>query len=61
MRFAVASLLLLASPVIAVAQSITKCSGMAQFRSPGMTLEITRAAVVAERRAPGGRGAAVCL
>src|SRR5205814_8141583 len=39
-------------------QSNTRCSGMAQFRSPGMTLEITRAAGVPEGRAPGGRGGA---
>jgi hypothetical protein len=59
MRLAVVPILLLVSPLIAVAQSNTKCSGMAQFRSPGMTLEITRAAVVPEGRAPGGRGGAV--
>jgi feruloyl esterase len=59
MRLAVASILLLAAPLIAVAQSNPKCAGMALFRSPGMTLEITRAAVIPESRAPGGRGGGV--
>jgi feruloyl esterase len=57
MRLAVASILLLASPLIAIAQSNTKCSGMAQFRSPGMLLEISRAAAVPEGRATGRGGA----
>ena len=45
MRLVLVPILLLASQLPAVAQSSTKCSAMTQFQSPGMTLEITRAAI----------------
>jgi hypothetical protein len=40
------------------AQSDTKCPDMAKFKTPGLTLEITRAAAIPAGRAPAGRGGA---
>jgi hypothetical protein len=49
MRLAFASILLLVSPLIAVAQSNARCIGMAPFRSPGMTCAIHGAGRYRER------------
>ena len=56
MKLAVVPIVLLAAQVAAFAQSSTKCSYMAKFRSPGVILEITRAQIVPAGRAPGARG-----
>jgi hypothetical protein len=53
MKLALAAILVVASPLVTLAQSNIKCAGMAQFRSPGMTLEITRAVEFPNGRAPG--------
>src|SRR5678815_6031931 len=56
MKLSVLPLVLLTVQVAAFAQSNSKCSDMAKFRSPGVSLEITRAEVVPPGRAPGARG-----
>ena len=58
MRIVLASILILASQLPAIAQTNNKCSAMTQFRSPGLTLEITRAVAVPAGQAQGARGAA---
>jgi pimeloyl-ACP methyl ester carboxylesterase len=58
MRFAIAPIVFLAAQVAVFAQSNTTCAGMTKFRSPGMTLEITRAESVPAGQAPGARGGA---
>src|SRR4030095_11264372 len=50
------SVVLLAAQLTAFGQSSSKCSDMAKFRSPGVTLEITRAEIVPAGRAAGARG-----
>ena len=45
MKLFIVLVVLLAAQVAAFAQSNSKCSDMTKFRSPGVTLEITRAAV----------------
>ena len=57
MRLKAALLLMLATPLAGVAQS-NKCAGMAQLKSPGIVLEITRAAMIPAGPAQGGRGGA---
>ena len=56
MKLCIVPIVLLAVEVTAFAQSNSKCSDMAKFRSPGVTLEITRAEIVPAGRAPGARG-----
>jgi feruloyl esterase len=56
MKFKAAMLLILAAPLAGMAQSNTGCSGMMQLKSPGMTLEITRAALIPAGPAQGARG-----
>ncbi|HET9942530.1 MAG TPA: tannase/feruloyl esterase family alpha/beta hydrolase [Terriglobia bacterium] len=56
MKLSIVPVVLLTVQVAAFAQSNSKCSDMAKFRSPGVTLEITRAAIVPAGRAPGARG-----
>src|SRR6266516_2998717 len=56
MKLSVVSIVLLAVQVTAFAQSNSKCSDMAKFRSPGVPLEITRAEIVPAGRAAGARG-----
>src|SRR6266487_3972463 len=56
MKLSVVLIVLLAVQVTAFAQSNSKCSDMAKFRSPVVTLEITRAEIVPAGRAPGARG-----
>jgi hypothetical protein len=56
MKLCVVPIVLLAVQVTAFAQSNSKCADMAKFRSPGVTLEITRAEIVPAGRAPGARG-----
>ena len=58
MRLIPASVLILLFQLSAIAQSNARCSGMAQFRTPGMTLEITNAAWIPAGPAAGARGAA---
>jgi feruloyl esterase len=58
LKLALMPLVVLAAQVQSFAQSDAQCSGMTQFRSAGMTLEITRAESVPAGRAPGGRGGA---
>ena len=58
MKLSIAPVFLMALQVTAFAQSNSKCSDMAKFRSPGVTLEITRAVTVPAGRAPGARGGA---
>jgi Tannase and feruloyl esterase len=58
MKLALACLLVVLAQLPALAQSNEKCSGMTQFRSPGLTLEITRAARIPAGQAQGARGAA---
>src|SRR3954470_12994519 len=48
----------LAMQITAFAQTNSKCSDLAKFKSPAVTLEITRAAAVPAGRATGARGAA---
>ena len=45
MRLKAALLVMLATPLAGMAQS-NKCSNMTQFKSPGIALEITRAALI---------------
>jgi hypothetical protein len=47
-----------AATVSVLAQTPDKCAQLAQFKSPGLTLEITRAEHVAAGQAPGARGGA---
>src|SRR6266571_9219499 len=56
MKLSVVLIVLLAVQVTAFAQSNSKCSDMAKFRSPGVTLEISRAEIVPAGRTPGARG-----
>ena len=58
MKLFIVPIVLLTVQVAAFAQTDSKCSEMAKFRSPGVALEITRAAIVAAGRAPGARGGA---
>jgi pimeloyl-ACP methyl ester carboxylesterase len=58
MKLSIVPVFLMALQVTAFAQSNSKCSDMAKFRSPGVTLEITRAVTVPAGRAPGARGGA---
>src|SRR5262245_6209790 len=58
MKLSIVPLVLLSLQVAAFAQSNSKCAGMTNFKSPGVTLEITRAVPVAAGRAQGARGAA---
>jgi hypothetical protein len=46
MKLSIVPVVLMALQVAAFAQSNSKCSDMAKFRSPGVTLEITRAVTV---------------
>jgi hypothetical protein len=56
MKLSIVPVVLLTVHVAAFAQSNSKCADMAKFRSPGVTLEITRAEIVNAGRAPGARG-----
>jgi feruloyl esterase len=56
MKLSIMPLILLVLPLTGFAQSNSKCSDMAKFQSPGVTLEITRAATVSAGRAAGARG-----
>src|SRR5436190_13592604 len=56
MKLSILPVVLMAVQVTAFAQSNSKCSDMAKVRSPGVALEITRAAIVPAGRAPGARG-----
>ena len=56
MKLSMMTAVLMALQLTAFAQSNSKCSDMAKFRSPGVTLEITRAEIVPAGRAPGARG-----
>ena len=58
MKLSIMPVVLMAVQVTAFAQSNSKCPDMAKFRSPGVTLEITRAEMVPAGRAPGARGGA---
>jgi feruloyl esterase len=58
MKVALASVLALAMHVAGFAQSNSKCSEMTKFKTPGMTLEITRAAEIPAGRAQARGGAA---
>ena len=52
MKLSIVPVVLLTMQVAAFAQTNSKCSDMTKFRSPGVTLEITRAAIVPAGRAP---------
>src|SRR5438093_12218027 len=56
MKLSITAFALFALQGAAFAQSNSKCADMAKFKSPGVTLEISRAANIAEGRAPGARG-----
>jgi len=56
MKLSIVPIVLLAVQATALAQSNSKCSDMGKFRSPGVTLEITRAEIVPAGRVPGARG-----
>ena len=58
MKLTIVPVILLSVQIAAFAQSNPKCADMAKFRSPGVALEITRAAIVPAGRAPGARGGA---
>ena len=58
MKLSMMTAVLMAFQLTAFAQSNSKCPDMAKFRSPGVTLEITRAEIVPAGRAPGARGGA---
>jgi hypothetical protein len=53
MKLSVVPAVLLAVQFTAFAQSNSKCSDIAKLRSPGVTLEITRAEIVPAGRAQG--------
>jgi feruloyl esterase len=56
MKLSIVPIVLLGMHVTAFAQSNSKCSDMAKFRSPGVALEISRAEIVPAGRAQGARG-----
>ncbi len=56
MKLSILPGVLMAVQLTASAQPNSKCPDMAKFRSPGVAIEITRAAVVPAGRAPGARG-----
>ncbi len=56
MKLSMMTAVLMAFQLTAFAQSNSKCPDMAKFRSPGVTLEITRAEIVPAGRAPGAAG-----
>ena len=58
MKLSITAFALFALQGAAFAQSNSKCADMAKFKSPGVTLEISRAANIAEGRVIGARGGA---
>src|SRR5947209_377413 len=58
MKLSIIPAVLIALQITAFAQSNLKCSSMTNFKTPGVTLEITRAADIPAGRAPAGRGGA---
>jgi feruloyl esterase len=56
MKLFVFPALVMALPLTAFAQTNSKCEDIAKFKSPGVTLEITRAASMPAGRAAGARG-----
>ena len=56
MKLSIVPIVLLGMHVTAFAQSNSKCSDVAKFRSPGVALEISRAEIVPAGRAQGARG-----
>jgi feruloyl esterase len=56
MKLFILPVALLALQIPGYAQTNSKCADMAKLKTPGVTLEITRAAIVPAGRAPGARG-----
>ena len=55
MKLSITAFALFALQGAAFAQSNSKCADMAKFKSPGVTLEISRAANIPEGRVIGAR------
>ena len=56
MKLSIIPVLAVTMQITAFAQTNSKCADMAKLKSPGVTLEITRAEAMPAGRAPGGRG-----
>ena len=56
MKLSIIPVLAVAMQITAFAQTNSKCADMTKFKSPGVTLEITRAEAMPAGRAPGARG-----
>jgi feruloyl esterase len=56
MKLSFIPVLAVAMQITAFAQTNSRCADMAKFKSPGVTLEITRAESMPAGRAPGARG-----
>ena len=57
MKLSIIPVLAVAMQITAFAQTNSRCADMTKFKSPGVTLEITRAEAMPAGRAPGARGA----